>query len=157
MTKKELNYVVGFATQGMYVALIKKTHPDWQKGKLNGIGGHIELSESPHQTMVREFYEETAYKTNEDQWNLFLHAKSPEEDITDITINIYYFISQNNGIELKELISTTDEKIHILPTEYVICGRYKTIWNTPWILSMGLFDSTDYKTINIPNLPGDEK
>src|SRR4051812_33742321 len=37
------------------VALILKVKPDWQKGKHNGIGGHIEWSDhNPLAAMVRE-------------------------------------------------------------------------------------------------------
>lgn len=59
----EENYVAGFAycdefSGGSHVLLIKKNRPDWQAGKLNGVGGHIEPGESPLQAMVREFREE---------------------------------------------------------------------------------------------------
>lgn len=40
------------------VVLIQKTHPKWQAGKLNGIGGHIEEGEEPIEAMIREFQEE---------------------------------------------------------------------------------------------------
>lgn len=54
-------YVCGFAmTQhGDRVLLVKKTHPNWQAGKFNGIGGHVENGESAGAGMAREFKEET--------------------------------------------------------------------------------------------------
>ena len=54
------NYVVGFLFDDAErnVVLIEKKRPDWQAGKLNGVGGRIELGESPSQTMRREFREE---------------------------------------------------------------------------------------------------
>lgn len=56
-----MNYVNGFlfSNAGGQVALIKKEKPDWQKGRLNGIGGKIEEGESPVEAMQREFKEET--------------------------------------------------------------------------------------------------
>jgi len=54
-----ITYVCGFAFQDGRLALIRKKRPDWQKGKLNGIGGHVEPGESPIEAMHREFYEET--------------------------------------------------------------------------------------------------
>lgn len=64
------NFVLGFAfdvkTGG--VVLIRKTHPEWQAGKLNGIGGRIEPGEQPLQAMVREFEEETGVTTDPTQW-----------------------------------------------------------------------------------------
>ncbi|MGA3114829.1 MAG: NUDIX domain-containing protein [Syntrophobacteraceae bacterium] len=54
-------YVVGFAftPERKYVLLVEKTHPAWQAGKWNGIGGHIEEGETPLQAMNREAAEET--------------------------------------------------------------------------------------------------
>jgi 8-oxo-dGTP diphosphatase len=51
--------VIGFLFDGSgNVLLIKKNHPAWQNGRLNGIGGKIEKGETPLQAMVREFKEE---------------------------------------------------------------------------------------------------
>ena len=58
-------YVVGFLRENDKILLIKKNRPAWQAGKLNGIGGHIEALETPHEAMVREFAEETGLKV----WN----------------------------------------------------------------------------------------
>lgn len=49
---KELNRVV----------LIRKTKPSWQRGKLNGVGGHVEAGETPDVTMAREFSEEVDHR-----------------------------------------------------------------------------------------------
>ncbi len=53
-------YVAGFlfSENGAHVALIEKQKPDWQKNKLNGIGGKIKEGESALQAMQREFLEE---------------------------------------------------------------------------------------------------
>lgn len=53
-------FVVGFAftADKNYVLLINKTHPPWQAGHLNGIGGHIEDGESETEAMNRECLEE---------------------------------------------------------------------------------------------------
>lgn len=55
-----IRYVVGFCfnEDGTKVALLRKTKPAWQAGKLNGLGGKIEEGESPLQAMNREFMEE---------------------------------------------------------------------------------------------------
>lgn len=62
-------YVAGFLFHNYEVALIKKNKPAWQKGRLNGIGGKVELSETPYNAMVREFKEEAGAHIS--QWNLF--------------------------------------------------------------------------------------
>jgi 8-oxo-dGTP diphosphatase len=44
---------------GGMIPLLRRTKPDWQAGKLNGVGGHIEANETPDDCMVREWHEET--------------------------------------------------------------------------------------------------
>jgi 8-oxo-dGTP diphosphatase len=54
-----IRWVVGFLIRNRSeVALMTKTHPEWQKGKLNGVGGKIDDGESPEGAMRREFLEE---------------------------------------------------------------------------------------------------
>jgi 8-oxo-dGTP pyrophosphatase MutT (NUDIX family) len=62
-------YVVGFmfTDDTLQVLLIRKTHPRWQAGFLNGIGGHVETGEFPPEALRREFYEETGEKS-EAEW-----------------------------------------------------------------------------------------
>lgn len=76
-----MDYVIGFAFDekplpDTYVLLIKKSKPDWQKGKLNGIGGKIGdhpefCNETALQAMVREFHEETGVLSSSRDWELF--------------------------------------------------------------------------------------
>lgn len=66
-------YVLGFAFSytGHSVALIEKLKPDWQAGKLNGIGGKLEPGENPYSAMTREFHEETGVMVQRDDWFAF--------------------------------------------------------------------------------------
>jgi 8-oxo-dGTP diphosphatase len=54
------SYVLGFIIDPHLdqVLLMKKKRPDWQKDRLNGIGGKIEPGETPEAAMVREGNEE---------------------------------------------------------------------------------------------------
>jgi len=54
-------YVAGFlfSPDEKQVLLIRKNRPEWQKGMINGIGGHIEPEETSEEAMSREFLEET--------------------------------------------------------------------------------------------------
>ncbi len=58
------DYVVGliFTPDYEQVLLIRKNHPDWQTGRLNGIGGKVKDKESFTAAMFREFKEETLLK-----------------------------------------------------------------------------------------------
>lgn len=63
------SYVLGFAfTLAGQVALIEKTHPDWQAGRLNGIGGELDGGEGHNIAMVRKFHEETGVVTDPADW-----------------------------------------------------------------------------------------
>jgi len=57
MTKYAVGFCFDFGWQN--VLLIHKQRPEWQRGKLNGLGGHVREGESPSRAMAREFGEET--------------------------------------------------------------------------------------------------
>lgn len=72
MSKVEIKlYCLGFAIFQDHVLLIKKKRPEFQRDKLNGIGGKIEMNETPIKAMVREFKEETGIATVENNWGKF--------------------------------------------------------------------------------------
>jgi len=71
MPSYDEHMVVGFMFDNEFehVLLIRKTHPEWQKGLLNGPGGHREERDtSTSETMRREFREETGIDTEWDAW-----------------------------------------------------------------------------------------
>lgn len=52
-------YVLGFIfSRHGHVLLMQKKRPDWQAGHYNGIGGKIEINESPSEAIIREAAEE---------------------------------------------------------------------------------------------------
>jgi 8-oxo-dGTP pyrophosphatase MutT (NUDIX family) len=65
-----MDYCLGFAfTVDGSVALIRKAKPEWQAGKLNGVGGKIEeYDPSPVHAMTREFMEETGVFLESHLW-----------------------------------------------------------------------------------------
>ncbi len=82
MTKR---YTVGFlfSTDLSRVLLIHKLTPEWQKGRVNGIGGKYEGEETAHECIVREMREEAAVETTNDHWQHVgrLHGEDWSVDI----------------------------------------------------------------------------
>ncbi len=124
------DYVVGFlfSNEKRQVVLIKKNKPEWQKGKLNGVGGKIERGETPHQAMVREFEEEAGLKVED--WKQFCTYSGE--------FGTVHFFKAFAGQESMDKITTkTDESIHIcsLPT---FPNMDKMIPNLKWLIPMAL-------------------
>lgn len=74
-------YVLGFMVWGSLVSLIRKKRPEWQAGKLNGVGGHVEEGEPPRNAMAREFFEETGVKTSPDLWEYDGRMLFPDAEV----------------------------------------------------------------------------
>jgi 8-oxo-dGTP diphosphatase len=118
-------YVIGFLFDGKgHVALIKKNRPEWQNGRLNGIGGHIEIGETPETAMVREFKEEAGIEV---EWRKFAIVRGSN-------YKLHLFTSENL---VAEPVTKTDEivgwyEINNLPVNIV--------QNLKWMIPMA-----DYK------------
>lgn len=71
------NYVLGFLfdQSKSSVALLKKDHPSWQKGKLNGPGGAVNDDEIPIDAMEREFLEETGTRIEYSRWHYYAEMR----------------------------------------------------------------------------------
>src|SRR6185312_1913393 len=100
------NYVVGFAFNDNHVLLIEKKRPNWQKGLLNGLGGHIEDNEHPIDAMIREFEEECGISSNNSDWEQFAIMKGEDW--------ICYCFRSRNMFDLAPAKKTTDEEPKII-------------------------------------------
>lgn len=124
-------YVVGFVldNQENTALLIKKTKPDWQKGRWNGIGGKIEVGEKPHEAMVREFWEETGVETDEGEWLRVFELNDP-----GCVLYTYFFIGTEERIRevMTTAKTTTEEQVKVVPM--VDLNRWNAIHNLPWKL-----------------------
>jgi len=118
--EKIRKYVCGFLFDGSgNVALIEKRRPEWQKGRLNGVGGQMEKGESPPRAMVREFSEEAG---DEIHWRQFCLVKGDG-------YCVYYFVSK----ERAEISSKTDEQVGWYPVNKLPANALP---NLLWLIPM---------------------
>lgn len=127
-----MNYVVGFlySKDRDKVILIRKNRPEWQAGKLNGVGGKIEGHETPIDAMNREFKEEAGLIIK--SWKEFCILKGDWG-------SVYCFkaFEDHHSYQDKEIvISCTDEPISV----YRVTSIYyeETVPNLEWLIPMSL-------------------
>lgn len=132
-------FVVGFAfDQDKRVAMIKKNRPPWQEGLYNGVGGKIELNETPLQAMIREFDEETGVLV--DNWQLYATLRYPKAEL-------YFFKAEVPVEYLDGIESKTDEIVRVFPASSV--KPYQMIKNLNWLLPLALYTNATYLPINV--------
>lgn len=127
------DYVLGFmfSDDGQWVALIKKTKPQWQAGLLNGIGGKVEPGEESLDAMVREFKEETGVQTHIDDWDYFLTMSGEDWRV---------YCYRSFGDEVFEVATQEEEEVKLINMNEL--SEWKTISNLQWLLPMALDDLT---------------
>lgn len=118
------SYVLGFlfTEDKQWVWLIRKKRPEWQSGKLNGIGGKIESGETSYFAMVREFREEAGIEIKD--WKYFCKLTDEKE----FEVYCYYSFSH-----LKPQ-TVTDEEVICIPCSL----NNLVIPNLNWLIPMAL-------------------
>jgi 8-oxo-dGTP diphosphatase len=114
-----------FSVDRSEIALIRKNKPAQMAGKLNGIGGKIELGETPYDAMVREFTEEAgiAYKG----WVPFVKLKGPG-------FTCYFYTAFTDEVyKVKSMEAEQVELYHPM-----LIGGYATLQNLQWLIPMAL-------------------
>lgn len=130
-------YVLGFLfdERGKNVALIRKEHPEWQKGKLNGLGGKVELGEPPFEAMCREFKEEAG---------VYLDTWKPFATILGKDYTVYCFKAFSE--EIWNAKKQEDENIGVFILEET---AYKSdlLFNVNWLIPLALDKEEIFTTI----------
>ena len=119
--------VLGFLFDFNDVLLIEKARPNWQKGRLNGIGGHIEDGESPIQAMIREFKEETQYEFGNHWYNFGKMGCG-----TDWEVFLFSSISTSNFNELNDRV-IGDETLKVCSKDNL---PVTVLPNLEWLIPM---------------------
>lgn len=122
-----INYVVGFAFDESKenVLLMRKNRPDWQKGYLNGLGGHIEINEYPLHAMRREAYEEAGIDVS---WKYRAFIYKPN------IFNLYVFYAYSD--EIFNFQQKEDEILNIYNTLKIY--KEKMIHNLYFMIPYGI-------------------
>ena len=100
------NYTIGiyFDCYLKRIALILKNRPDWQAGKFNFPGGHIELNEPSNNCVIREFKEECGINTTYDDWKHIGRIINKEHYVVEIFTAI-------QDVEHGEITTMEDQKV----------------------------------------------
>lgn len=133
-----------FSPDLSHVVLIRKARPEWQAGKLNGIGGHLDLEarESGFVAARREFREETGVDI--EQLDCFLGFGGNH-------FHIYCYCARLTEEQLVAVRAMTDEPIEI---HEVGALPDSVIPNIRWMIPMALNhltgdDGTFHQTISL--------
>lgn len=139
--KNSIIYCVGFAfnEDKSKVMLIRRSKPDWQKGKLNGIGGKVLRSESQFEGMQREFVEQAGIPTPMSDWKMYctLHG----EDY------ILYCFAIKLGKYVNALQSGGDIGWYNVEDVSNWMPSNQLIHNVPWLVGMALDSRVQYANV----------
>lgn len=115
------------------VILIRKKRPKWQAGRLNGVGGRVELGETPHHAMRREFREETAL-------DIVTWLRAMQFTCKGGTVFVYKAIAPDNDT-LWKYETRTDETVDVFSVADIY-GK-KVLDNIRWMVPL-LLDNIDF-------------
>lgn len=154
-------YVVGFLFDGQWesVVLIRKSKPEWQRGKLNGVGGKIETfpieawvnpprherTETPQEAMAREFEEEAGVKTNPKGW----HLMRTERFASGAVVN-FLWASSTEWLRLAKTMEGEEiVKVELLAAH--LGGYAGMMYNLPYLIEMArCYAHTDPANVPAP-------
>lgn len=142
-------YTIGalFTPDFRRVLLIQKQRPDWQKGKLNLPGGHIEDDEDGPYCVAREFEEEVGIWILPEEWRSIGKIVNDGNYVVEILTTIYH-----EKIHKQIKFDLTDEPImwcdvNALP-ENCISNLH---WLIPFALNTWKQGNADYITFGTFN------
>jgi 8-oxo-dGTP diphosphatase len=140
-------YVVGlcFSSDRRSVVLILKTRPQWQAGRLNGVGGKVELTEHPQTAMAREFLEEAGVETDSKEWNHFatISGVDWQKDPSGQTEAIIFCYELANDLYFTNAKTSEEEKITKINVNYIPTNWVGLIPNLHILIPLAC--STEYE------------
>ena len=133
-------YVCGFAFELdtysptnnlLWVYLIRKNQPAWQKGFYNGIGGKIQIrpDETPEEAMIREFREEAGCEVT--AWLKFCVITNEE---AGTRVHFFATMAHLRG----RIQSPTDEEVALINPSEIYNGTVPVISNLKWLIPLAM-------------------
>jgi 8-oxo-dGTP diphosphatase len=122
-------YVLGFIFTPDFskVLLIHKNRPEYQKGKLNGLGGKIEQGETEIQAMVREIREESGLQILEKEWKRIGEMNGKDWNVT-------VFACHYTG-KPTDALDATDETVEWIEVQNL---PKNVMENLPWLIPLSI-------------------
>ena len=129
-----MEYVVAILFDGPrdHVVLIEKDHPEWQRGRLNGMGGKIEAGETAAEACSRECLEEGGVTIPAKAWREFAAMQFTEDNGTT---GVVHFLTAACEANLKSL---TTEEVSWYSVWGVLDGDLLVIPNLRWLVPMAM-------------------
>lgn len=153
--QQRVRYVLGFAfsLDRSEVALIRKDHPEWQAGKLNGVGGKVEAGERPLDAMRREMWEEAGLwiATRTQGWHQIGALRGTDAEGWSWDVAVF----ECRTAYLHMARSRTDEEVEVVPTEAV--PELEVVHNLRWLVPFAADDERPYVVADYSGVPNAEK
>lgn len=131
---KKIHATLGFifSKDLQEVLLIRKRHPEWQAGKINGLGGKCFEGESPAVCIAREVKEESCIDIPVQQWRFVTKLSWKEWDVS-------VFAAKYEGSP-RDAETMTDEEVEWFPVNEV---PELVIANLRWLIPLSVDQLTN--------------
>lgn len=143
-------YVVGFMLDHPRenVVLIRKNRPEWQAGRLNGVGGKVEPGETREDAMVREFGEETGMATLAWAWDQICTIAWPDDAVrvgdAEPTTCTFFRAVDVQGCRLEEAVTSTTDELVVVRNIMDVIAHDRIIPNLRWLLPLAAYTADRY-------------
>jgi 8-oxo-dGTP diphosphatase len=140
-----------FSYDKKYVMLVQKKKPEWQKGKFNAIGGHVNDRETPEKAMQRTFEKEAGIETLLINWehDVTLTSNSWHVDFYHTFSDAPFEGKRHSALLLHS--ESRKESIYLCEVNEVVTLSDMIVSNLQWLIPICL-DKTLIKPINITSL-----
>ena len=134
------DYVAGFALgDDGSVAMVRKLRPEWQRGRLNAIGGKVEPGETVYQAMRREYLEEAGVDVPD--WVRFAAVSGPWGRVD------FFRTRFRPAVDLARTVE--DEEIVVVEDGVAIA---EGLPNISWLLPLARYSHDRYRVVEAVEL-----